>query len=73
MELADGYELSELHASPVAPSGPARWQDIVQAAMDGAHEINRCGVAWATAACTTSWWTGCHTSLLSLTSPSAGL
>ncbi|KAK7724695.1 hypothetical protein SLS63_008532 [Diaporthe eres] len=44
VELVDGYELSELHASPVAPSDPARWQDIVQAAMDGAHEINRCGV-----------------------------
>lgn len=44
MELVDGYELSELHSSPVAPSDTGKWQDIVQAAVDGAHEINRRGV-----------------------------
>lgn len=44
MELVDGYELSELHSSPVAPSDTGKWQDIVQAAVDGAHEINRHGV-----------------------------
>lgn len=44
MELVDGYELSELHFSPAAPSDPGSWKDIVQAAVDGAHEINRHGV-----------------------------
>lgn len=40
----DGYELSELHLSPAAPSHQGRWQHIVQAAVDGAHEINCHGV-----------------------------
>lgn len=44
MELVDDYELSKLHFSPAAPSDLGRWQDIVQAAVDGAHEINRHGV-----------------------------
>lgn len=44
MEHVDGYELSELHSSPAAPSDPEKWQDIVQAAVDGAHEINCHGV-----------------------------
>lgn len=44
MELVDGYELSELLDSPVAPSDPERWRDIIQAAADGAHEINLRGV-----------------------------
>lgn len=44
VELVDGYELSELQFSPAAPSDQGRWQDIVQAAVDGAHEINCRGV-----------------------------
>lgn len=43
-ELVDGYELSQLHSSPTAPTDLGRWQAIVQAAVDGAHEINRHGV-----------------------------
>ncbi|KAG6357592.1 hypothetical protein INS49_013469 [Diaporthe citri] len=44
MELVDGYELSELHISPLAPSDTERWEDTIQTAVDGAHEINRRGV-----------------------------
>lgn len=44
VELVDGYELSELHASPLAPSDTERWEGIVQTSMNGAHEINRRGV-----------------------------
>lgn len=44
MEIVDGYELSELHFSPAALYDQGRWQDIVQAAVDGAHEINCHGV-----------------------------
>lgn len=44
MEFVDGYELSEIHASPKAPPDTRRWQDIIQTAADKAHEINRHGV-----------------------------
>lgn len=44
MELVDGYELSELPGSPMAPSDPERWRDIIQTAADRAHEINLRGV-----------------------------
>lgn len=44
MEFINGYELSELHTSPLAPSDTERWEGIIQTAMDGAHEINRRGV-----------------------------
>lgn len=44
MEFVDGFELSEIHTSPKAPYTTERWHDIIQTAMDRAHEINRYGV-----------------------------
>ncbi|KAI3400587.1 hypothetical protein diail_2790 [Diaporthe ilicicola] len=40
MQLVDGYELSALVESTTPPSDPERWQDIFQAAVDRAHEVN---------------------------------
>jgi hypothetical protein len=44
IELIDGYNLRELPTSPLAPADQDSWPAIVQAAVDGAHEINRRGV-----------------------------
>lgn len=44
MQLVDGYELSALVESTTPPSDPERWQDIIQAAVDRAHEVNCRGV-----------------------------
>ena len=44
IELVDGYELSALVESTTPPSDPEKWQDIIQAAVDRAHEVNCHGV-----------------------------
>ncbi|POS73103.1 hypothetical protein DHEL01_v208509 [Diaporthe helianthi] len=44
MQHVDGYELSALVESETPPSDPERWQDIIQAAVDRAHEVNCRGV-----------------------------
>ncbi|KAF8202518.1 hypothetical protein BJ912DRAFT_842750 [Pholiota molesta] len=44
LELIPGYNLWDLPTSPLAPADPETWPDIVQSAVDAAHDINRRGV-----------------------------
>ncbi|KAL2169486.1 hypothetical protein VTG60DRAFT_5955 [Thermothelomyces hinnuleus] len=43
LKRIDGYELGDITASPLAPP-PAEWQQVVQSAVNLAHDINKPGI-----------------------------
>ncbi|GAB1320672.1 hypothetical protein MFIFM68171_10882 [Madurella fahalii] len=44
LQWVNGYSLTDLPTSPMAPSDTAEWAGIIQTAVDAAHDINKRGV-----------------------------
>ncbi|KAH6884901.1 hypothetical protein B0T10DRAFT_517592 [Thelonectria olida] len=44
LQLIPGYNLRNIHTSPLGPSDTNMWSTIVQSAVDAAHDINKRGV-----------------------------
>ncbi|KXX82536.1 putative serine/threonine-protein kinase fnkB [Madurella mycetomatis] len=47
LQWINGYNLTDLPVSPMAPSDTDEWAEIIQTAVDAAHDINKRGVIMA--------------------------